>query len=81
MHCFTALGYGLAARRTRPAGTAGTVGFASSGRIIGMVFLSCLFNSEYTLSLLVGESEAQAETGLGELICCQAEGSTDVFSC
>lgn len=66
MHCFTALGYGLAARRTRPAGTAGTVGFESSGRIIGMVFLSCLFYSGYTLSLLVGESEAQAE--------CQRQG-------
>lgn len=23
----------------------------------------------------------QAETGQGDLICCQAEGSTDVFSC
>lgn len=82
MHCFTALGYGLAARRTRPAGTAGTVGFASSGRIIGMAFLSCLFYSGYTLSLLAGgEPEAQAKAGLGDLICCQAEGSTDVFSC
>lgn len=74
MHCFTSLGYGLAARRPRPAGTGSTVQFASLGRIIGKGFLSCLLCTGYTLSLLAGaKSEAQADTGQGDLICCQAE--------